>query len=409
VGTELLCGLARLGHRIDCFLTSANQQLPDRVAAEANITIVWGTSRWQWQRWYSRTRLTAFASGTVARSVASLRQRAQLVRRHRQDPYDVIYQFSSAENPAVPPRLARTVPLVIHPETHSAGELRSLLAEWRLSVRCQGWARFALVGAIMAARSLTQRRSIRRARLLVCISSVFRDHLVHDYGFPAGKAVVIPNPLRIERFTALERAPAQPPVVLVLGRVVARKGIDSVLAVANELRDRDMAVRIRVVGGPSLWSDYTGLLADLPPQVAEYAGSIPAQDVPGELARADVLLQASTYEPFALTVAEALASGLPVIATSEVGAIENVSRSVVAEVAPGDVEAIVAAIAATIARLEDDPAGVRAAARAEAERLFAAQVVSAQVSKALQALVDGVDQGASPAPAHSRGRLVESR
>ena len=389
VGTELLHGLATLGHRIDCFFPSAGQPLPARVAGEANLTFVWGTSRWRWDRWYSRTRIAAFASGIIWRSIASVRLRAQIVRHHRADPYDVIYQFSSVESLAVPPGLTHTVPLVIHPETHSAGELRSLLAERQLSIRCQGRTRFAVVAAIMRARTRTQRRRIRGARLLVCISGVFRDHLVRDYGFPRADTVVVPNPVRIERFDALERPPAQPPVVLVLGRVVARKGIETVVEVARLLHERGEAIRIRVVGGPSLWSDYTSLLDDLPADTAEYVGSVEPAEVPGQIAASDLLLAPSRYEPFALTVAAALASGLPVIATSEVGAIESVTRSVVTEVAPGDAPAMADAILAMVQRLRADPSGVRATAHEEAKRLFAPEVVCKQISAALQGLVDG--------------------
>jgi glycosyltransferase involved in cell wall biosynthesis len=209
---------------------------------------------------------------------------------------------------------------------------------------------------------------------------------------------VVPNPVRIERFAATDRPPAQPPVVLVLGRVVARKGIETVVAVAKLLDERGAAVRIRVVGGPSLWSDYTKLLDELPPDVSEYAGSIAPAEVPAELAGSDLLLAPSRYEPFALTVAEALASGLPVIATSEVGALEGVERSVVAEVAPGDAPAMADAIVAMIERLRADPAGVRTKARAEAERLFAPEVVCEQVSRALLQLIDGVEhEGRAPA------------
>jgi len=205
---------------------------------------------------------------------------------------------------------------------------------------------------------------------------------------------VVPNPVRIERFHASERPPAQPPVVLVLGRVVARKGIETVVEVARLLHQRGEAVRIRVVGGPSLWSDYTPLLEDLPSANSEYAGRMEASQVAAELAGSDVLLQASRYEPFALTVAEALAAGVPVVATSEVGAIEGVDRSVAAEVAPGDAEAMARAIVAVLERLRADPAATRSLARAEAERLFAAEVVCERVSAALQRLLAGEAQSA---------------
>ena len=103
------------------------------------------------------------------------------------------------------------------------------------------------------------------------------------------------------------------------------------------------------------------------------------------------MLQASKYEPFGLTVAEGLACGLPVVGTSEVGAIEGVDRAVVAEVAPGDVAAMADAIERLIGELETDGAALRATARREAERLFATGHVCEQISDALQALVHGVE------------------
>jgi glycosyltransferase involved in cell wall biosynthesis len=391
VATELLHGLTALGHRVDCFIPAAAYQPPARLAGNERLAFVWGTGDWKWDRWYSRTRIGAFASGLLARALASLRLRREISSRHAGAPYDLLYQFSNIESLAVPPRVAREVPLVIHPETHVAGELRWMIAERRLALRCQPRRTFAFVAAIMFLRALLQRVRIRRADLLVCISGVFRDHLVRDYGFPQAATVVVPNPVRVERFAAPDRGLREPPTVLVLGRVAVRKGIDDVVAVARMLPERAVDARVRVVGGPSLWSDYTPLLDELPSGSAEYAGGVPAPEIPAELARADILLQASRYEPFALTVAEALAAGLPVVATSEVGAIEQVARTVVAEVAPGDVAGMTTAIAAMLERLKTNPAELRSAARAEAERLFAPELVCAQLSDALERLV-----GATP-------------
>jgi glycosyltransferase involved in cell wall biosynthesis len=388
VGTELLSGLAALGHRIDAFFPSAGQQIPARLDGVPNVTFNWGASTWEWDRWYSRSRITAMASGMAARGVASLMLRRQLTSRHRDDPFDLVYQFSSVESPGAPSRLCREIPLVLHPETHAAGELHALIAERRLGLRCHPPQRLAAVAAIMLMRSLLQRVSIRRAGLLVCISGVFRDHLVADYGFPRASTVVVPNPVSLERFVPHPKPVGDPPTVLVLGRIAARKGIEDVVATARAMHDRGTGVRFRVVGGPSLWSDYTPLLEDLP-EGSEYVGAVDASAVAAELAACDVLLQASHYEPFAITVAEALAAGLPVVGTSEVGALEGVDRSVAAEVAPGDVAGMTTAIIEMLERLRSDPARMSSLARSEAERLFAPGVVSSKVSDALLALLAG--------------------
>jgi len=389
VVTELLEGLAALGHQIDCFFPGAGQLLPERFNTMENLTIVWGASGWRWDRWYSRTKLAAFASGLIARAGGSLRLRREIVRRHRRTPYDLVYQNSTIESLAVPGALVRSVPLVIRPDTHIAGELRWLLAERRLALACQPRRMFLAAVAVMSVRALVQRVRIRRASLVICISRAFREHLVHDYRVVRARTVVVPNPVRLERFAVRARPVGQPATVLVLGRISVRKGVEDVVALAHELLRRGVEARIRVVGGPSLWSDYTPLLSELPRENAEYVGRIRPAEIPDELARSDILLQASKYEPFGLTVAEALAAGVAVVATSEVGAIEDVRRPVVEVVAPGDVAGMASALTHMLARLRADPGALRAGARAEAERLFSTAVVCRQISDALERLVAG--------------------
>jgi glycosyltransferase involved in cell wall biosynthesis len=397
VATDLLHGLAELGHQIDCFLPGASRELPSRLSGQERLRFVWGTSAWRWDRWYNRTRIGAALTALLSRGVASLRLRRQIARRHRQAPYDLIYQFSSIESLGVPARLRRTVPLVVHPETHSAGELRFLRAERRLGLRCQSRRSYAIALATMAARTPVQRKRIRRADLLVCISTVFREQLIRDYGFARERTVVIPNPVRLERFAGRPRRLNATPTVLVLGRVAARKGIEDVVAVAWALRDGGVAVRLRVVGGPGQWSDYTGLLLQLPDENAEYVGRVHPSEIPDELARTDVLLQASRYEPFGLTVGEALAAGVPVVATDEVGAIEGVRDAVVAQVQVGDVAGMASALVEMITRVRSGPDEIAAQARAEAERLFAPATVCARISASLHELVArGPGGGATP-------------
>jgi glycosyltransferase involved in cell wall biosynthesis len=307
---------------------------------------------------------------------------------HRDAPYDVVLQIGNIEGLAVPAGLTRTVPLALRPDTHMAGALKGLIAERRLFLRCQPARVYAAVLLITAVRALVQRMRIHRASLLVCATRVFRDHLVHDYGFSQERTVVIHNPVRLERFDGLEPELASPPTVLVLGRISFRKGIEDVVALAETLLRRNIAVRLRVVGGPSLFSDYTRLLDDLPPENSEYLGRIPPAQVPQELARSDLLLQPSKYDAFGLTAAEALAAGVPVIATTEVGAIEDVDRDVATAVKPGDVEAMASAIADMVSRLESRRGEMGALARAEAKRLFAPDVVCRQIATALEGLAE---------------------
>jgi glycosyltransferase involved in cell wall biosynthesis len=386
VAAELLEGLADLGHRIDCFLPGQGRGLPERLSEHANLEFVWGKTFWRYNRWYSRTQITTFVTGLFSRALANVRLRRAVKRRHREDPYDLLFQASSIESLAVPRSLLRSVPLVIRPDSHQMGELRWLLAERRIALRCQPAYVFVLVTAVMAVRTLVQRRAIRRASLLVCLSSVFRDHMVRDYRFPLERTVVVTNPVRFQRFPLSSRTIGEPATVIVPGRVSMRKGLEDVVELSRVLLARGVQARVRVVGGPSLWSDYRKLLDDLPPENTEYLEKVPPTEMPAEYAASDIMLQASKYDPCPMAVIESLASGVPVVATSEVGSIEAIARSVVIETSPGDVAAMADGIEEMLARLREDPAGVRATARAEAERRFATPVVCAQISDALERL-----------------------
>jgi glycosyltransferase involved in cell wall biosynthesis len=388
VSTELLHGIAALGHSIDCYLPGEPRPLPARLVDAENLNFIWGSSRWRWNRWYSRGKLAAFVSGLLARALASVRLRGEITARHRAEPYDVLLQIGNIESLAVPVQVTRTVPLAMRPDTHMAGALKGLIAERRLFIRCQPASVYVLVLFITAVRTLVQRLRIHRATLLVCATRVFRDHLVHDYRFREDATVVIHNPVRLERFDDVSREVAEPPTVLVLSRISVRKGIEDTVALAHTLLERDIRVRIRIVGGRSLFSDYTPLLDDLPPENSEYVGRVPPAEVPAELARSDLLLQPSKYDAFGLTAAEALAAGVPVIATTEVGAIEQVDREVATAVKPGDVEAMASAIADMLGRLQRRPSEMSELARAEAKRLFAPDVVCRQLGAALEGLAE---------------------
>jgi glycosyltransferase involved in cell wall biosynthesis len=403
VATELLAGLADLGHRIDCFFPDVPVGLPPRLADNPNLVFAWSGSRWNWGRWYSRTPLRAFVTGLGYRALGFARLRSTIARHHGTDPYDVIYQFSNIETFGVPRKLARSVPLVIHPECHSAGELRWLLAERHLGRRCQTWYQRALSVAVVAVRALVQRVTIHQASLVICISRVFREHLVNDYRFPPSATLVVPNPVRLTRFGEIKASLGQPPTAVIIGRISARKGVEQIVALSHLLKQREVELCLRVVGGHSLWSDYRPLLRDLEPTNTIYAGQLAADDIPLELRRSDMLIQASKYEPFGLTVAEALAAGVPVVATPEVGAIEGVSGGSVVETPVGDPGALAGAVETMLDRLHRDADGVRRGARADARRLFSPEVVCQLISNALEGLVASDQRGNRTASSKSLG------
>ena len=143
-----------------------------------------------------------------------------------------------------------------------------------------------------------------------------------------------------------------------------------------------------IVGEGSLWSDYTPLLGDLDPAIATAVGRMGRDEVSDLLGSSRLLIQASHYEPFGLTVGEALACGVPVVATNEVGAAEHLDPSVCTVVPDGDLDALEAAVRAELARGPLDHAR-RARCREEVVRRYSAAVIGRRALEELTRLAQG--------------------
>jgi len=115
---------------------------------------------------------------------------------------------------------------------------------------------------------------------------------------------------------------ASEPLIGIVGRIDPEKGIDLVVRAAAALTGPAARAHLVVVGSPGLDSgDYLEQLqADagrLLGDRARFAGRI--DDIPRVMRNLDVVVNASVAEPFGLTVIEAQASGIPVVATRSGG------------------------------------------------------------------------------------------
>lgn len=224
------------------------------------------------------------------------------------------------------------------------------------------------------------RAAAGRAARVVALS-----HAVAEDLDPAGRlgVEVIHPGVDLERFVA-SPPPDGPPRVLVLGAIVAWKRPDLAIDVAELAARRVPGLRVHLVGAPL--GDAGRELARALERRAAGAGVTSlhggVEDVPGALAGATCLLHCADREPFGVAIAEALASGRPVVAPAAGGPREIVDEHCGALYEPGD--AVAAADA--LVRVVGSAPELAAAARARAERLFDARASNRRFAK----LVDGL-------------------
>jgi glycosyltransferase involved in cell wall biosynthesis len=204
-------------------------------------------------------------------------------------------------------------------------------------------------------------------------------------GLGRSRVVVIPNGVRPADLVPRDEArralgvPDDAPVVGFVGRLVSQKAPDVLLrAFARAARDVPRA-RLAVVGSGPLDKDLRGLADRL--GIADRVLWLGERDARGVLAAFDVFALASRKEGLPYVVLEAMAAGLPVVATESAGVEILVEPGHNGAVVPRD---DVAAFAASLAQLAGDLA--RRARMGEASRARAARfTVEAMVDRTLAA------------------------
>ena len=189
-------------------------------------------------------------------------------------------------------------------------------------------------------RIAIEERVVRETDRLIAECPQDAEDLATLYGASPGRMRIVPCGVDPERFHSVRRERARSvlglsidePVVLQLGRMVPRKGVDDVIRSASILRrEHGFDARVLIVGGDSETPDFSRM-----PELARLAGVAREVGVDdrvtfvgrrgGDALRyyysaADVFVSAPWYEPFGITPLEAMACGTPVVG-SRVGGIK---------------------------------------------------------------------------------------
>ncbi len=209
----------------------------------------------------------------------------------------------------------------------------------------------------------------RRAARTVCVSDALVRHLVVGWGADATRICSIPNAVPVERARPARDAAdleGRPARIVAVGRLVPEKDF-ATLVRALSLLPRDVALTI-LGEGPE-----RGALETL----AVALGVEDRVALPGYVsepwdgyAEARVFALSSRSEGFGNVVAEALASGLPVVATDCGGPREILGDGRWGALVPvGDPAAMAAALAAALAAPGDPEPRRTRAARYRPERI----------------------------------------
>jgi len=209
-----------------------------------------------------------------------------------------------------------------------------LQAETPGALSCQSWdadlSRWGVTpgGAIAWAMKWPFRRIYSSATMYTCISREIETE-ARNCGVPPERLQYVPHGVDVTRFRPAsgderqsERAaaglPRDRPICLFVGRLSIEKGVLDLLEAWKRLADRRAAL---VLVGPDMSGHPLDAGVDARAFVARHgmAESVvfagPTQDPASIMRAADVFVQPSHYEAFGISTIEAMATGLPTVAT----------------------------------------------------------------------------------------------
>lgn len=216
------------------------------------------------------------------------------------------------------------------------------------------------------------RYSTKAHRYVVSLTARDRDNLLRNYPRLKSDAVVIPNGINIERFSAVGRSPERPRtrsllgiadgdhVCLFVGHEFDRKGL---WIAVDALKKLPADVKLLVVGGEgstlSAAAEHIRRL-DLANRVLLVGRQVDPLPFFGA---ADSFVLPSAYEANALVLLEALASGLPSLATDVGAASELISDGRNGWLILPDADSIASRLVDVRAALHADADAVKSACR----------------------------------------------
>jgi sugar transferase (PEP-CTERM/EpsH1 system associated) len=229
--------------------------------------------------------------------------------------------------------------------------------------------------------AFVQRTVWKRVDQVLSVSSRLAERMAREISYPLDRIKVIRNGVDTNRFRPRNAGEARQelglsPDALVIGavgRLVPVKDYPTFLRALALLRDRGVAFQSIIAGTGGLRDELSALAISLGLSNVRFLGN--RDDVERVLAAFDVFVLSSSSEGLSNTIQEAMAAGLPVVATRVGGADELVDEPHTGLlVPPGNP----GALADAIGSLVDDPVrrgSMGAAARRRAESVFALDVM----------------------------------
>ena len=201
-------------------------------------------------------------------------------------------------------------------------------------LKADGYARWRNMRSEIGITSYLQKKCIKSADMVITVSNFTKLDIIKTFNTPESKIKVIYNGINYNDFTVPKRTInkakktfgfSERPVLLFVGRLEPRKGIDILLkAMVKILQNMDVELLLVGPGEQTKYRELASCLGIL--EKVRFFGRVSDELLKILFASCDLFVLPSRLEGFGLVLVEAMAAGKPVVATN-VGGIPEVVKS----------------------------------------------------------------------------------
>jgi glycosyltransferase involved in cell wall biosynthesis len=207
--------------------------------------------------------------------------------------------------------------------------------------------------------SMIARRSVRSVSWFVCTTERARQHAI-ELGCDPDRCTVVHSGIDVTRFSPAPDGLTAEPELLFVGMLRANRGADKgiieLMAAVDKVHAAGVPVHLTVIGDGHLRPHLEEMASTRP--YVDVIGRVPRDEIPARMRASRVLALPSKKtwkweEQFGFVLAEAMASGLAVIATTS-GSIPEVVAPWNSLVPEGDVDALAEGLTRALGPEGDD-------------------------------------------------------
>ena len=173
-----------------------------------------------------------------------------------------------------------------------------------------------------------ERRGVMNCDKIITVSNLMKKEIVKKFRVPSGKISVIYNSATFRGREIMRSSDKNAsPTVLFAGRLALQKGIEHLILAFEKVLKSVPSAKLVVAGSGNLDESLKSLAATLGiEQSVVFEGFVSEEKLKELYSTADLFVSPSVFEPFGITVLDAVNFGAPIVATKNTGCLELFSK-----------------------------------------------------------------------------------